>query len=285
MEGATALLFPGQGSQSADMRERVERHRPDLLALAIEEVGNDPFERVDEGTGYAQPAIYCASLAGWTELGEPEVDWLAGHSLGELGALVAAGSITAEDGLRLVALRGRAMQRGAEAQPGGGMLAIRAPVERAAAVAERTGLTLANDNAPEQVVLTGPAEALDRAVELAAEEGLMAKRLSVAGAFHHPAMEEAARELAAALDEVEISPPRTPVVSGVTAEPFDDVRRRLAESVVRPVRWREALLALHGRGVRRFVEVGPGKVLTGLVRRTLTGVDAHTVTSLEGAHA
>ena len=285
MPDTTALLFPGQGSQAADMRSKVERWRPDLLALAIDEVGEDPFDRVDDGTAYAQPAIYCASLAGWSELGEPESDWLAGHSLGELGALVAAGSITAEDGLRLVVLRGRAMQRGAEADPGGGMLAVRAPVERARALAERAELTVANDNAPEQVVLSGSARALDEADRLAAAEGLRIKRLPVAGAFHHPAMEEAARELAAALAGVEVTEPRTPVVSGVTARPFDDVRRRLAESVIRPVRWRETLLGLHERDVRRFIEVGPGKVLTGLVRRTLDGVEAETVASLERVHA
>jgi malonyl CoA-acyl carrier protein transacylase len=285
MTATTALLFPGQGSQASDMRAKVERHRPDLLALAVDEVGEDPFERVDEGTAYAQPAIYCASLAGWSELGEPDPHWFAGHSLGELGALVAAGSIDAEDGLRLVVLRGRAMQRGAELDPGGGMIAVRAPVEQAAAIAERTGLTVANDNAPEQVVLSGPARALDEALELAADDGLRAKRLPVAGAFHHPAMEAAAHELAEALAEVDVVAPRTPVVSGVTARPFDDIRRRLAESVVSPVRWRETLLGLHAEGVSRFVEVGPGKVLTGLVRRTLDSVEAETVASLEGAHA
>jgi [acyl-carrier-protein] S-malonyltransferase len=285
MPAKTAVLFPGQGSQAAGMRETVERSRPDLLALAVEEVGEDPFDRVHEGTAYAQPAIYCASLAGWAEVGELDPDWLAGHSLGEIGALVAAGSLSAEEGLRLVVLRGRAMQRGAEADPGGGMLAVRAPAGRAASLAERVGLTVANDNSPEQVVLSGPARALEAAIEAAAADGIRAKRLPVAGAFHHPAMHEAARELAAALAGAEIEPPRTPVVSGVTTRPFDDIRRRLAESVVRPVRWRETLLALHARGVRRFVEVGPGQVLTGLVRRTLDGVAAETAATLDAAHA
>ena len=138
------------------MRDIVERHRPDLLELACAEAGDDPFERVADGTAYAQPAIYCASLAGWSQLGEPHADFLAGHSLGEFGALVAAGSLTAEDGLRLVALRGRLTQRAGEADPGGGMLAVRAPVERAEALADAAGAVLANDNSPEQVVLFRP---------------------------------------------------------------------------------------------------------------------------------
>src|SRR6187397_2354961 len=108
-----ALLFPGQGSQTADMRETVERHRPDLLELALEEVGSDVFERAADGTRWAQPAIYCAALAGAEELGL-DADVMAGHSLGEITALVAAGALGAEDGLRLVTARGRLMQEAAE---------------------------------------------------------------------------------------------------------------------------------------------------------------------------
>ena len=121
----TALLFPGQGSQTADMRETVERHRPDLLELASNEVGSDLFERAADGTRWAQPAIYCAALAGFAEL-EAEADVMAGHSLGEITALVAAGAIAAEDGLRLVAARGRLMQESADETGDGGMTAVRA---------------------------------------------------------------------------------------------------------------------------------------------------------------
>src|SRR5215469_14265332 len=102
----TAILFPGQGSQSRDMRETVAQVRPDLLADVVALVGEDPFPRADDGTGYAQPAIFCASLAGWAALGKPEGDFMAGHSLGELGALVAAGCLSERDGLQLVVLRG-----------------------------------------------------------------------------------------------------------------------------------------------------------------------------------
>src|SRR4051794_10969502 len=117
----TAVLFPGQGSQTPDIRDVVARLRPDLLELAIEEVGTDPFERVDESTRFAQPAIYCASVALWSSAPLGDVGWMAGHSMGELAALVAAGSLDADDGLSLVALRGRLM---ADAAGDGTMLAI-----------------------------------------------------------------------------------------------------------------------------------------------------------------
>lgn len=267
------------------MRDGVERHRPDLLELAHNEVGDDLFERVDEGTAYAQPAIYCASLAGWARLGEPKADLAAGHSLGEFSALACAGSMSAEDGLRLVSLRGRLMQRAAAADSGGGMLALRAAAEAAVPVGRSAGLALANDNSPEQVVLSGPAEALEAGLEAARRAGIRAKRLPVAGAFHSPAMESAVPELRVALAEVELRPPRVEVLSGVTAAPFDDVRSRLAEGVTRPVRWRETVLALRRRGARSYIEVGPGKVLTRLVRKTLAGVEVHAADTLEGASA
>src|SRR6187200_625084 len=123
-----ALLFPGQGSHSADMRDTVERHRPDLLELAFAEVGSDLFERAADGTRWAQPAIYCAALAGAEELrageterGPVEPDVMAGHSLGEITALASAGAVSAEDGLRLVAARGRLMQEAAEETGDGSM--------------------------------------------------------------------------------------------------------------------------------------------------------------------
>ena len=133
--GQLAMLFPGQGSQTADMRDQVERHRPDLLELAQSEVSEDLFERAGDGTRWAQPAIFCAALAGYEVLKDRyEPDLMAGHSLGEISALVAAGALDAGDGLRLVAARGRLMQEAAEETGDGGMLAVRArdraPVER-----------------------------------------------------------------------------------------------------------------------------------------------------------
>jgi [acyl-carrier-protein] S-malonyltransferase len=281
----TAVLFPGQGSQTDEMRDEVAARRPDLLALAAEVVGEDPFARVEEGTRYAQPAIYCASLVGWEQLQEAGVEAvaLAGHSLGEVAALAAAGSVSDEDGLRLVATRGRLMQESGERAGDGSMLALvgAGAAEHADEVAARAGLTVANDNAPNQVVLSGSREAFDAAVEAAGSVGLRALPLPVTGAFHSPAMAGARPELEAALAGVEVREPRIPVVSSITTEPFDDVRARLADALTMPVRWRETLLALHARGCERFAETGPGRVLTGLVRRTLPGVEAFALEQLE----
>jgi [acyl-carrier-protein] S-malonyltransferase len=278
-----AALFPGQGSQTSDMRSVVERLRPDLLELCDAELGLDPFEHVAEGTHMAQPAIYCASLAGWSLLEDANVEVMAGHSLGEFAELVAAGAISERDGLRLVALRGQLMHRAKD----GGMMAVGAPVDTARAYGERFGLQLANDNSPEQVVLTGDAEAIDAATTSAKADGLRATRLRVSGAFHSPAMAPVAPELAAALAETEIGEPRVPVYSSVTAAPFetDEIRARLVDGLTSPVRWREIALALRERGVTRFIEVGPGRVLTGLVRKTLGDVDAEVVPTEEPARA
>ncbi len=272
---ATALLFPGQGSQTPEMREQVARVRPDLLKLAIDVVGDDPFLRIDDGTAYAQPAIFCASIAGWCQMGCPIHEFTAGHSMGELGALVAAGVLSERSGLELVALRGRLMQQAGETAGDGGMIAVGGAdaAERAEEVAAPHGLSIANDNSPQQVVLSGPRAALPAAEATARELGLRAKILPVTGAFHSPMMASAVPEFERALDRVELGPAHSTVISAVTAEPFDDVRARLVQALTGPVRWRELLLALNERGVTRFVEVGPGKVLTGLAKRTLKDVE------------
>jgi [acyl-carrier-protein] S-malonyltransferase len=271
----TAILFPGQGSQTPDMRDIVAQVRPDLLSLAVEVVGEDPFPRAEDGTMFAQPAIFCASLAGWAALDSPDGDYMAGHSLGELAALVAAGSLRERDGLELVALRGRLMQRAGEQEGDGGMVALlgSGAADHAADLAAAHGLAVANDNSPQQVVLSGERSALPAAAAAAKELGLRTMELPVTGAFHSSLMAPAVPEFTAALERVPIEPPRVTVVSAVTAEPFDDVRRRLAEALTKPVRWRETMLALHELGAARFVEVGPGRVLTGLAKRTLEDVE------------
>jgi malonyl CoA-acyl carrier protein transacylase len=271
----TAILFPGQGSQTPEMRDLVEQVRPDLLEQVTEVVGEDPFVRVEEGTHFAQPGIFCASLAGWQALGRPQGDFMAGHSLGELGALVAAGYLRERDGLELVALRGRLMHEAGERAGDGGMLALigSGASDHADGLAQRHGLAVANDNAPAQVVLSGARAALPAAAAAAKELGLRARELPVTGAFHSPMMASAVPEFASALQRVAIGSGEVTVISAVTAEPFEDVRAQLVEALTSPVRWRETLLALHARGVERFVEVGPGKVLTGLAKRTLSGVE------------
>ena len=267
----TALLFPGQGSQTADMRETVERQRPDLLELALEEVGPDLFERAGEGTRWAQPAIYCAALAGHRELGV-EADVMAGHSLGEITALVAAEAIGAEDGLRLVAARGRFMQEAAEETGDGGMTAVRAREDSREAIAEVAAaakVAIANDNAPDQLVLSGALGALDEAEAELKERGIRGKRLPVAGAFHSPLMEPAVEPFRAVVKGVEFAEPRVPVMSCVTARPFEDIPGELVRALTEPVRWLEVVRALEARGVTEFVETGPGRVLSGLVKKSL----------------
>ena len=274
--GATAILFPGQGSQTPDMRETVAEVRPDLLSLADEIVGEDTFARAEEGTRFAQPAIFCASLAGWEALGRPSGDFMAGHSLGELAALVAAGCLSERDGLELVALRGKLMQESGERAGDGGMLALMGAgaADHAPELADAHGLSVANDNSPQQVVLSGDRRAFPEAIAAAKELGLRPMELPVTGAFHSPMMAEAVPSFATALERVEVSPPQgVTVLSAVTAAPFEDVRAQLAQSLTMPVRWREVLLAMRERGADRFVEVGPGRVLTGLVKRTLKDVE------------
>jgi len=174
-----------------------------------------------------------------------------------------------------VALRGELMDAAACEGPPAGMLAVlKGKPGDAEAIAADLGLTVANDNAPGQVVLSGPADALDAATEAADDAGLKAMRLPVKGGFHSPTMEPAVPRLRAALDRVSVKRPRFPVFSSITAKPFDDVRAELALALTHGVRWRETLLALRDTGVRRFAETGPGKVVTGLVRRTLDDVEA-----------
>jgi [acyl-carrier-protein] S-malonyltransferase len=265
--GLTAILFPGQGSQTAEMRDLVADVRPDLLEVVITAVGEDPFPRVEDGTEFAQPAIFAASLAGWESLGRPDGDCMAGHSLGELAALVAAGALSERDGAELVALRGRLMARAEE----GGMLALlgAGAAERAAELAQAHGLSVANDNSPQQVVLSGARTSLPAAAEHAEELGLKARQLSVTGAFHSPLMAPAVPEFSIALEDIRFDETRVPVLSAVTAAQFEDPRAQLAQALTMSVRWREVVLSLHERGVDEFVEVGPGRVLTGLVKRTL----------------
>ncbi|MBW3607146.1 MAG: ACP S-malonyltransferase [Actinobacteria bacterium] len=278
----TAVLFPGQGSQTKDMRALVAAVRPDLLDAAIELIGEDPFPRVDESTRFAQPAILCASLASWTRLrGYVDPIAFAGHSLGEFSALAAAGAILDHDALRLVVLRGDHMATSGEASGGGTMLALLgASPDAAAELADRHGVSLANDNAPGQVVLSGSPDALDAAREDAEAQDLRALPLGVAGAFHSPQMQGAVGPFAAALREVTFQETDVPVVSCATAAPFADPAAELAEALVSPVRWRETMTALDDLGSEFYVDTGPGRVLAKLAPRCLRGASAVTAEAL-----
>jgi malonyl CoA-acyl carrier protein transacylase len=178
--------------------------------------------------------------------------------------------LSVEEALELVVVRGRLM---AEADAMGSMLAlVGADAAEAEHVAEAAGLTVANDNAPGQIVLAGNRDRFQAAEAKAAELGKRAIRLPVAGAFHSPSMVPAVAPFRAALDEVELGEPRFTVFSCASAQPFADVREELAQALVRPVRWRETFTALHETGATRFVEVGPGKVLARLAKRIVAGV-------------
>lgn len=269
-----ALLLPGQGSQVPDMRDDVAAFAPELLDRACELVGEDPFARVGDSTRFAQPAIFCASVAGWRRL-EPAMQTplaTAGHSLGELAALVAADAIDAGVALELVVLRGRLAS---EVRTGTMLALLGAPEERAQELAAEHGVVVANVNAPGQLVLSGPDVALDVLAAQARAEGFKALELGVAGAFHSPAMQPAVAPFAAALRRIAWREPAFTVLSGATARPMTDPARELAEALTAPVRWMETVRALVALGADDFVEPGPGRVLTKLLRRILTEQPTH----------
>lgn len=284
----SALLFPGQGSQTPDMRELVEAHAPELAELVLTEVGADAYALADEGTAYAQPAILSASLAGFVRAGRPAADYCAGHSLGELSALAAAGAMDFGDAVRLAVVRGRLMQSAGEASPGT-MVALVGDAAAAREAAEAAGAVVANDNGPTQIVAAGPPDVVEATGEEAKRRKVRALPLAVTAAFHTPAMAPAVEPFRQALDEVEIRAPRTPVISCSSAQPFpadpDAIRDRLAAAVSEPVRWRETVEELYARGVREFVETGPGKSLIGLVRRAFKDAETSTLADAEAARA
>lgn len=284
---ATAILFPGQGSQTENMREGVEENAPEMLERCIELVGEDPFPRVDDSTRFQQPAIFCSSIVGWHRA-ESHVDpeAMAGHSLGELAALAAAGALSEEDALELVVTRGRVMAEAADAQDEGAMLALlKGTPEQAEELADKHDVHVANDNAPGQVVLSGRRSALDELTKAAREEGLRTMWLAVAGAFHSPDMKEAAESFRDALSEVEFSTPSIQVLSCASAAPFEDPASQLADALVEPVRWRQTMTAFDELGIDHFVDTGPGKTLAQLVGRNGSEAKVELAEDLHGATA
>jgi [acyl-carrier-protein] S-malonyltransferase len=279
------VLFPGQGSQTSGMAAVTAAHRPDLLEQAQEELGLDPFEQIADGTHHAQPALYCASLAHYKQAGSPAGEMIAGHSLGELAALVAGDALDADEGLRLAIIRGRLMEDAAALSPGGMMAVLGGEDESVRALAAGFGLTVANDNAPGQVVLSGASDSLSEARRQLRADGVKAIRLPVAGAFHSPLMASAAEKFRAALEPVQFRRPSLPVFSSTAAAPFEDPRDGLAAALTEPVIWQATLKRMHADGARTFLETGPGDVLTGLVRRTLEDVEVRSLAEPETVNA
>lgn len=260
----------------ARSKERVALALPALLELAGELIEDDCFERAGESTRFAQPAIFLSSLAAFLELEDAlEAVAFAGHSLGELSALAAAGALAWEDALALVVLRGRLMDESGRSSGDGSMLALlKSTPEVAAEVASAAGVWVANDNAPGQTVLAGPRAGLRTAAEIARERGVRSLALDVTGAFHSPWMAAAQAPFREALDRVAVSDPAVTVFSGLTAQPFVDLRDELARALTGPVRWRETMIALAAHGAERFVDVGPDQVLARLVARNVEGAVA-----------
>jgi [acyl-carrier-protein] S-malonyltransferase len=284
-----AILFPGQGAQfegmGRDWAERfpVARARFEeaerILAFPLREKcwsSGDEIHRTD----VAQPGIFTTGVAIVSVLAESGLDpvaaaMTAGLSLGEYTALWCAGSLEFADGLRLVRLRGLAMQEASEKTKSGMVSLMGATEEQAralASAASRTGICqVANLNAPGQVILSGEIAALDAVDALAKEHGVRrTRRLVVAGGFHSECMRPAADRLEQALETIEIRPPRCPFVSNVTALPTKDpvaIRRQLAEQVCAPVLWEKSMRWALEQGIRRFLEPGPGTVLAGLLAK------------------
>jgi [acyl-carrier-protein] S-malonyltransferase len=273
----TAVLFPGQGSLTPDSADHARTVCPRLVELATELVGDDPFKFAHERTDFAQPAIFLASMAGWREREVPDVVAMAGHSLGELSALAAAGALAVEDALELVVIRGRLMQQSAQGNGGGMVALLGGDPEGAERLAAEHGLAVANDNAPGQLVLSGPLAGVEAIKRGARERGFKALQLDVAGAFHSTSVAAAREPFLEALREVRWHNPDVPVISGATVSPFTDAPQQLADALVAPVRWREVMATLFELGARSFVDVGPGRVLARLVPRNLPALEEHAL--------
>jgi [acyl-carrier-protein] S-malonyltransferase len=299
-----AFVFPGQGSQAVGMgrdlagafasARQVLEEVDDALCQNLSQLMFDGPESELTLTENAQPALMAASLAVIrvleTECGfelTENAGFVAGHSLGEYSALAAAGAVTIGDGARLLKLRGQAMQQAVPVGEGAMAALLGLDVDQGHVVAaEAAGhdevCTVANDNAPGQVVISGHRRAVERAIAIARAHG--ARRsiaLPVSAPFHSPLMAPAAEVMAEALDRVPLHPPVVPLVANLSATATSDpacIKRGLVDQVTAMVRWRESMLFLSQNGIEEVVEIGAGRVLSGLVRR----IDPHLSTRCVG---
>ena len=300
-----AFLFPGQGSQAVGMGVALagaSRPAADVFAEVDEALGQNLFRLMRDGpedglklTENAQPAIMANAVAVFQTLGVrlPEVaNFVAGHSLGEYSALCAAGSFDLATTAKLLKLRGQAMQQAVPVGVGAMAALLGADLELAQKIADAAAegevCTVANDNDPSQVVISGHKGAIDRAIELAKEMG--AKRaipLPVSAPFHCPLMQPAAEAMRDALSYVLVAPPAVPLYANVTAQAVTDpdtIRNQLVEQVTGMVRWRESVANMAAAGVDEFVELG-GKVLGPMVKRIAPEAKMTSVVTIEDVEA
>ena len=284
---STAYLFPGQGSQfvgmgkdhydaNSDFAKMVEDAN-EILGIDLKSIMFEGPEEKLKQTEFTQPAIFLHSIALYKTLDEA-LDMVAGHSLGEFSALVACGAVSFEDALKIVRRRGELMQAAGASNPGTMAAIIGMDDDKVELVCkkatEQTGkeVVAANYNCPGQLVISGYVEAVKAAVDIAKEEGArMAMLLPVSGAFHSSLMEPAFVGLNESLESLEINTPSCPIYSNFTAKPtsdVDEIRSNLLDQLMNPVRWTQTLQNMIANGASSFVEVGPGKVLQGLVKRT-----------------
>jgi [acyl-carrier-protein] S-malonyltransferase len=298
--GKTAFLFPGQGAQHIGMGRSIAEKVPaarqlyeqadDILGFGLSRLCFEGPPAELDRTAVSQPAIFVSSLAALELLRSENPQAIdacslaAGLSLGEYTALVFAGALTFADGLRVVKRRGEAMQQASDAIPSG-MVSIllldREKVESIRDQASTAGhIEIANYLCPGNLVLSGERQACDLAAEIAASEGAKVVRLAVAGAFHTKLMKPADECLAEALATVPLAKPRIPIISNVDAQVHDDpeaIRQNLVRQVVSPVRWEDSMRLMLGQGVSEFFEIGPGRVLRGLLKRIDRKVNCQTV--------
>ena len=301
-----AFLFPGQGAQTVGMGGRLIENYPvarDLFDRASAILGYDlarlcadgPAETLD-ATEYAQPAIFVTSLAALEALKVDKPDVVgacavaAGLSLGEYTALVCAGVLGFEDGVRLVQKRGKAMQAASDATPSGMVSILGLDQEKVEALCQQAKqesgtpngvLQIANLLGPGNIVVSGNNALCERVAELAPTVGAMkAIPLAVAGAFHTPLMKPADEHLAAALKDVQLNKPRIPVISTVDAAAHDDpeaIRKILVQQILSPVLWEQTMRSLLAQGCNSFYEIGPGRVLRGLLKRIDRSAESHGI--------
>jgi [acyl-carrier-protein] S-malonyltransferase len=290
-----AAIFPGQGAATPGAGQAWVDHPAWGVVTDAEAATGRPLARLlleaeaDElsTTRASQLAVLLTSLIAWRAVADVLDDapvGFAGHSLGQITALVAAGAVEPADGYRLAVERAELSQRSAEARPGRMAALIGADLDAAAAVCDGSDdVWVANDNAPGQVVIAGTSAGLEAAAERAPAAGVRKVRpLDVGHAFHTPLLADAADGLRGLLDTLEFRTPAAPVVANTDAAAHvdpDGWPDRLTQHLVEPVRWRESQLALAGLGATTFVEIGPGRVLAGLAKRTVPDVTVHNVST------